>query len=127
MPTEPPQFSSGPQAFQWKRLKRLNLIGARWEYLTRVTVIDRFFAAAVLPLLPKSISPNRITMFRFISIPVIVALILSGYNLAGTILFVVSALSDAVDGALARTAHRITKWGIIADPMADKLLIGSVA
>ena len=127
MPPELPTFTSGPEALQWKRLKRMNLIGTRWEYLTRVTSIDRFFAISILPLLPKSISPNRITMFRFISIPVIVALLLLGYNLAGTILFVISAISDAVDGALARTAHRITKWGIIADPIADKLLIGSVA
>ncbi|MDO8594338.1 MAG: CDP-alcohol phosphatidyltransferase family protein [bacterium] len=122
-----PKFSSGPEAFQWKRLKRLNLIGARWEYLTKVTPIDRFFAATIVPLLPKWVSPNRITIFRFISIPFILVLLITGYSLAGMILFVISALSDAVDGALARTAHRITKWGIIADPMADKLLIGSVA
>ena len=127
MPPEPPTFTSGPQALQWKRLKRLNLIGSRWEYLTRVTPFDRFFAATILPFLPKSVSPNRITIFRFISIPIIIGLLLWGYNLAGTILFVISALSDAVDGALARTQHRITKWGIIADPMADKLLIGCVA
>ncbi|HBV01549.1 MAG TPA: hypothetical protein DEF00_04160 [Candidatus Taylorbacteria bacterium] len=122
-----PTFSSGPQALQWKRLRRLNLVGARLEYLTRVTLFDRFFAATLLRLLPRFISPNRITIFRFISIPFILFLLLSGYNLAGTILFVISALSDALDGALARTKHRITKWGIVADPIADKLLIGSVA
>src|SRR3989344_4491060 len=122
-----PTFSAGPQALQWKRLRRLNLVGARLEYLTRVTLFDRFFAATLLRLLPRFISPNRITIFRFISIPFILFLLLSGYNLAGTILFVISALSDALDGALARTKHRITKWGIVADPIADKLLIGSVA
>ena len=126
-PEQPPTFSSGPQALQWKRLKRLNLVGARLEYLTRITPFDRFFAATIIPLFPKSISPNRITIFRFISIPVILFLLLFGYNLAGTILFIAAALSDALDGALARTKHRITKWGIVADPIADKLLIGSVA
>src|SRR3989338_763210 len=126
-PEQPPTFSSGPQALQWKRLKRLNLVGARLEYLTRVTVFDRFFAATIIPLFPRYVSPNRITIFRFISIPVVLFLLFMGYNLAGTILFAISALSDALDGALARTAHRITKWGIVADPIADKLLIGSVA
>lgn len=128
MPPEPiPTFTSGPQALQWKRLKRLQLEGARLEYLTKVTVFDRFFSATILPLFPSYISPNRITIFRFISIPIILALLILGYNLAGTILFVLAALSDALDGALARTKHRITKWGIVADPIADKLLIGSVA
>ena len=122
-----PTFSSGQEALQWKRLKRLNLVGARLEYLTHITAIDRFFAAAILPLIPRFMSPNRITIFRFASIPVIIFLLLADYYLAGTILFFFSALSDALDGALARTKHRITKWGIVADPIADKLLIGSVA
>ena len=122
-----PTFSSGQEALQWKRLKRLNLVGARLEYLTHITAIDRFFAAAILPLIPRFMSPNRITIFRFASIPAILFLLLADYYLAGTILFFFSALSDALDGALARTKHRITKWGIVADPIADKLLIGSVA
>ena len=42
------------------------------------------------------------------------------------ILFVISSLSDAVDGAIARTRNKITDWGILFDPFADKLLIGSV-
>lgn len=127
MDQETPTFQSGPEALQWKRLKRLNLIGARLAYLTKVTVFDRFFSKTILPLLPNFISPNRITIFRLVSIPFILFLLLLDYRLAGTILFVVSALSDALDGALARTKHRITKWGIVADPIADKLLIGSVA
>ncbi len=122
-----PTFTSGPQALQWKRLKRLKLEGARLDYLTHVTIFDRFFAATILPLLPRSLSPNRITIFRFISIPIILFLLIVGYNIAGTILFVFAALSDALDGAVARTQHRITKWGIVADPIADKLLIGSVS
>lgn len=122
-----PVFTSGPQALQWKRLRRLNLEGARLEYLTKVTVFDRFFSATVLPLFPRSFSPNRITIFRFVCIPIILFLLISGYNIAGTVLFVLAALSDALDGAVARTQHRITKWGIVADPIADKLLIGSVS
>ncbi len=111
---------------QWKRLKKLNLVGTRFEYLTRVTPFDRFFKVTLLRLIPRSVSPNEMTTFRFLSVPVILLLLFFQYNLAGTILFIISALSDALDGARARTEHRITKWGIVADPIADKLLIGSV-
>ena len=41
--------------------------------------------------------------------------------------FTISAFSDALDGALARETDRITDWGKLFDPLADKLLIGSVA
>jgi CDP-diacylglycerol--glycerol-3-phosphate 3-phosphatidyltransferase len=97
------------------------------EYLTRVTPFDRFFAATLLRFLPRSVSPNCITIFRFISIPFVLLLLAAEYNIAGALLFILAALSDALDGARARTEHRITKWGIVADPLADKLLVGSVA
>lgn len=126
-PEQAPRFTSGPEALQWKRLKRLNLEGSRLDYLTHVTAIDRIFAVTLLPLIPKSISPNKITVFRFIATPFVLGLLYFEYNVAGTILFVLAALSDALDGALARTEHRITKWGIVADPIADKLLIGTVS
>lgn len=127
LPDPTPTFSSGPEVLQWKRLKRLHLEGARLQYLTRVTPFDRFFKATLLRLIPRSVSPNEMTVFRLVSIPVILVLLWLEYNLAGTLLFVVSALSDALDGARARAEHRITKWGIVADPIADKLLIGTVS
>lgn len=122
-----PTFESGPEALQWKRLKRLNLVGARLQYLTRITPIDRLLAKTALPFLPRFLSPNRITVFRFICVPVVAVLLLSGFWVSGTILFLLAAFSDALDGALARTESRITKWGIVADPIADKLLIGATA
>lgn len=124
---EQPTFSSGPEELQWKRLKRLNLVGARFRYLTRVSIIDHLLAKVFLPLLPPAVTPNAITVFRFLSIPVIAFLLVTGFWLAGTILFAISAFSDALDGALARTTNQITKWGIVADPLTDKLLIGTVA
>jgi CDP-diacylglycerol--glycerol-3-phosphate 3-phosphatidyltransferase len=45
----------------------------------------------------------------------------------GVPLFVVAAATDAIDGSLARIRKRITPWGIFFDPIADKLLVGSVA
>src|SRR5665213_1786012 len=96
-------------------------------YMTRVTPIDKFLAVTFLPLLPKKITPNQITKFRLISIPFILYFFLSGQILIGTILFLFSAFSDALDGALARTTHQISNWGTFYDPVADKLLVGLTA
>ncbi len=107
--------------------KVLALAEARTQYLKKVTPIDRVIKALFIGLLPKNIRPNHITAFRFASIPFIIALLLTNHTLSGTILFLFSAFSDALDGALARTSGRVTRWGILADPLADKLLVGSTA
>ncbi|MBI2476422.1 MAG: CDP-alcohol phosphatidyltransferase family protein [Candidatus Taylorbacteria bacterium] len=107
--------------------KVLALAEARTQYLKKVTPIDRVIKVLFLGLLPKNLRPNQITVFRFASIPFIVLLLLTGHILSGAILFLFSAFSDALDGALARTSGRVTRWGILADPLADKLLVGSAA
>jgi CDP-diacylglycerol--glycerol-3-phosphate 3-phosphatidyltransferase len=94
-------------------------------YLTRPTAIDRIFEKTFLKLIPAWITPNQITKFRLITVPVIAYLFSFDYFIAGTILFLFSAFSDALDGAIARTKHKITSWGTFYDPVADKLLIGS--
>lgn len=85
-------------------------------------ILDKIF----LWLIPKSIVPNHVTTFRYLSIPLILYLLLSGYHGWSVILFSISAFSDAIDGSLARTRRQITDWGKLHDPLADKLLIGSV-
>jgi len=92
-----------------------------------ITIIDRFLAKVFLPLLPKWVTPNHITIFRFITIPFVIGALLLEYYIVGIILFTVSAFSDALDGALARTSNQVTDWGKMFDPLADKLLIGSTA
>ena len=42
-------------------------------------------------------------------------------------LFLLAGLTDVLDGSLARTRKQITMWGTVADPIADKALVGSVA
>jgi CDP-diacylglycerol--glycerol-3-phosphate 3-phosphatidyltransferase len=70
--------------------------------------------------------PNSITIFRIILIPVFVLALLPqipyGSYLA-TAIFIVAALTDSLDGYLARKWKQVTKLGIILDPLADKLLI----
>jgi CDP-diacylglycerol---glycerol-3-phosphate 3-phosphatidyltransferase len=87
---------------------------------------DKVLGKSLLLLVPKNISPNHVTLFRYASIPFILFFLSVGYNGWGIILFAISTLSDAVDGALARTRNQITDWGKINDPFADKLLISSV-
>lgn len=70
--------------------------------------------------------PNRITLARVIACPVLAALILLDplpARIAAFILFLAAAFSDVYDGILARRAGRITRFGKLADPIADKLLI----
>lgn len=98
----------------------------RPKYIAKVTLIDKIIDACLLWAFPKSVKPNHITVFRFISIPFIVGLLFLEYYNTAFILFIISALSDAIDGAIARTRNEITDWGIVFDPFADKLLIGSV-
>jgi len=89
--------------------------------------IDVVLSETVLKLIPHSITPNEVTVARFVSVPFVLYCIVSGYFKTAVILFLLSAFSDAVDGAMARTRHQVTDWGKIFDPLADKLLIGSVA
>lgn len=92
-----------------------------------ITIIDRVIAKVFLSLLPKWVTPNHITIFRFITIPFVIAMLLLEYYAAGIAIFLLSAFSDALDGALARVTGQITDWGKMFDPLADKLLIGSTA
>ncbi|MGI6452026.1 MAG: CDP-diacylglycerol--glycerol-3-phosphate 3-phosphatidyltransferase [Syntrophomonadaceae bacterium] len=70
--------------------------------------------------------PNSLTILRIILTPIFVVILLVkipyGDYLAAMV-FVVAALTDSLDGYLARKWKQITKLGIILDPLADKLMI----
>jgi cardiolipin synthase len=67
--------------------------------------------------------PNVITIIRiFLVVPVIFFLINDMYGWA-FLTFLIAALSDVLDGFLAKRLNMITKFGTILDPIADKILI----
>jgi cardiolipin synthase len=70
--------------------------------------------------------PNAITVARAVLIPAIAwALVTQDYDLA-LLLFVLCALGDLIDGWLARAFDVRTRFGAIADPLADKLTMLTV-
>ena len=93
----------------------------------QLTVTDKVLKHTFLFLIPRSVTPNMVTWFRFVTIPFVAYLFIQESYLLGLVLFVISAFSDAVDGSLARTRDRVTDWGKMYDPVADKLLIGVAA
>ena len=67
---------------------------------------------------------NSLTILRIFLIPLFVLLIRIPYSdYLAALVFIAAALTDSLDGYLARKLHQVTKLGIILDPLADKLLI----
>src|SRR5689334_23904812 len=82
-------------------------------------------AARAVPA-PLAAIPNVLTIARLILIPVYVVLILSsdrGHSWPAAIVFGVAAVTDQVDGWLARRWRVESQFGKIADPLADRLMI----
>lgn len=77
--------------------------------------------------------PNLLTLLRALLVPVILWLLVGDF--AGDTarwwafgIFTFAALTDSIDGWVARRYNGVTRWGQLADPIADKLLIiGSLA
>ena len=65
--------------------------------------------------------PNILTIIRFILIPFIYMSVLTKHYLTALIIFTISALTDVLDGYIARKFNYITDIGKLIDPLADKL------
>ena len=66
---------------------------------------------------------NKITVLRIITVPILVIAVIQGERLLAQILFAACALTDALDGTLARLRGERTPLGTFLDPLADKLLL----
>jgi CDP-diacylglycerol--glycerol-3-phosphate 3-phosphatidyltransferase len=98
----------------------------RWNASIVLTPTDRLFRATLMRLIPKRVRPNHITVVRMLLTPVVLYFLSVENFDVGVPLFLATALTDWCDGSLARNRKMITEWGIVYDPVADKLLIGSV-
>jgi cardiolipin synthase len=70
--------------------------------------------------------PNLITLGRILLVPIVVWAIASGRMQLAFLLFLAAAISDAVDGFLAKRFGMTTELGAYLDPLADKILIVSI-
>jgi len=74
---------------------------------------------------------NAVTIGRIALVPFFALVLLAdgghstGWRLIATGVFVLAALTDRVDGYLARRHNLVTELGALLDPIADKLLIGT--
>ncbi|WP_283134749.1 CDP-diacylglycerol--glycerol-3-phosphate 3-phosphatidyltransferase [Rhizohabitans arisaemae] len=70
---------------------------------------------------------NAVTVVRLILVPVFIVFLFQdggGWRIAALAVFAVASLTDRLDGELARRRGLVTDFGKIADPIADKALIG---
>ncbi len=72
--------------------------------------------------------PTILTWTRIVAIPLIVGVFYSGLepriqNLVATVMFVAFALTDWLDGYLARRLNQTSSFGAFLDPVADKFLV----
>ncbi|MFV2194625.1 CDP-diacylglycerol--glycerol-3-phosphate 3-phosphatidyltransferase [Nocardiopsis sp. LOL_012] len=85
-------------------------------------------AASPAPRVPLWNIANILTMSRLVMVPVFVWwMFLDGpwWRLAAFALFAIAAITDRIDGELARRRNLVTDFGKIADPIADKALTGA--
>jgi cardiolipin synthase len=66
---------------------------------------------------------NQLTLLRILLIPVFVLLLVYDARVAGLVVFLLTCLSDILDGYIARTWRQQTTLGTFLDPIADKLLM----
>jgi CDP-diacylglycerol--glycerol-3-phosphate 3-phosphatidyltransferase len=73
--------------------------------------------------------PNTITVLRTTAVPVLLMLPILGHSRSASVaiawFFIVAALTDLLDGWLARRGKQVTHIGKLLDPLADKLLVST--
>ncbi|WP_448223393.1 CDP-diacylglycerol--glycerol-3-phosphate 3-phosphatidyltransferase [Gordonia iterans] len=83
------------------------------------------------PTVPLVNVANALTVFRIILVPVFVVVLFvadgasTPWRIAAFVIFAVAAVTDQLDGRIARSWGLVTDFGKLADPIADKALIGA--
>ena len=139
-------MKNGWQPQAWTLAKRIRLFSidssyscqtAIWRVICFVAEYGKLARLVVKAMTTKLNWANRITIFRILLIVPFVSFMLKTNDAAlsqtaqhmmrhiSMALFLLMAVSDGLDGYLARTKNQITKLGAFLDPIADKLLITS--
>jgi len=78
--------------------------------------------------------PNTLTLLRIFIVPLLVVVLLTPFSenwfgvprhILGVLIFLAAALTDYLDGHIARRRKQVTRLGQLLDPIADKLLISA--
>jgi CDP-diacylglycerol---glycerol-3-phosphate 3-phosphatidyltransferase len=88
---------------------------------------EKILVENIVPFIPGAVKPNHLTLFRIIMSPAVGWFLYVEQFLWGGLLFMFLVVTDIIDGVLARSRNKVSRWGGIYDPFADKLLIGIVA
>jgi len=81
------------------------------------------------PLSRRLTIPNGLTLTRLAAIPVLLWVLGTGlpaHDQIGAAIFCLAAVTDTLDGAVARRRRQVTALGAFLDPLADKLLVIAV-
>ena len=76
----------------------------------------------------KLTTPTLLTLLRIALVPVLVVLFYIPYtwsNLACAVIFVLAAVTDIADGAIARKTGQTSRFGAFLDPVADKIMVST--
>ncbi|MFA6189973.1 MAG: CDP-alcohol phosphatidyltransferase family protein [Candidatus Staskawiczbacteria bacterium] len=91
---------------------------------------DQVLFILIKPLWPKKISPNQLSYMRII-IGLALFILLFFFNIENKLLivslFCIGAISDLFDGSVARGLNKVTEFGAMLDPVADRILILPIA
>ena len=71
--------------------------------------------------------PNVLTLLRLLAIPVVLLLLFAERDVAAVTVFVLAAITDFLDGMIARRWGGASYLGTVLDPVADRLMLSSVA
>jgi cardiolipin synthase len=77
-----------------------------------------------MPIMPLNI-PNSLTVLRILLVPVFVGFLIYKQNHYALITLLIAALTDGLDGTIARLADQRTLIGSYLDPLADKIMLMS--
>lgn len=71
--------------------------------------------------------PTQLTLLRLLMVPAVLLFIYFDWRILAVVTYSLAAITDTLDGYLARKWNQSTPFGAFLDPVADKLMVGAVA